>query len=259
MMTQYVVDAFTDALFCGNPAAVNILDRWPEEELMMQITRENKLSETAFAVPEGESYRLRWFTPGGEIDLCGHATLAAAFVILRFYRPGDKQVTFETLSGTLTVTAREDGTLEMEFPAYTLRPVPVTDEMERAMGARPREAWMGRDLLCVFDDEETVRHMQPDLDRVEKLEGLLLQVTAPGTDYTCVSRTFAPKLAVPEDPVCGSGHCHIVPYWADRLGREDILAFQASPRTGVLSCRRAGERVFLAGKAVLFSKAELFV
>lgn len=203
--------------------------------------------------------RLRWFTPGGEIDLCGHATLAAAYVILRFYRPGDRPVTFETLSGKLTVTAGDDGTLEMEFPAYALRPVPVTDQMEQAMGARPREAWMGRDLLCVFDDEETVRRMQPDLDKVRGLDGLLLQVTAPGKDYTCVSRTFAPKLAVPEDPVCGSGHCHIVPYWAERLGREDILAFQASPRTGVLSCRRAGERVFLAGKAVLYAKAELFV
>ena len=180
-------------------------------------------------------------------------------MILRFYRPGDRQVTFETLSGKLTVTAGDDGTLEMEFPAYVLRPVPVTDQMEQAMGARPREAWMGRDLLCVFDDEETVRRMQPDLDKVRGLDGLLLQVTAPGKGYTCVSRTFAPKLAVPEDPVCGSGHCHIVPDWAERLGREDILAFQASPRTGVLSCRRAGERVFLAGKAVLYAKAELFV
>lgn len=258
-MTQYTVDAFTGELFCGNPAAINILDRWPEKALMMKISRENNLSETAFAVPEGEGYRLRWFTPGGEIDLCGHATLAAAHVILRFYRPGDRQVTFETLSGKLTVTAGDDGTLEMEFPAYVLRPVPVTDQMEQAMGARPREAWMGRDLLCVFDDEETVRRMQPDLDKVRGLDGLLLQVTAPGKDYTCVSRTFAPKLAVPEDPVCGSGHCHIVPYWAERLGREDILAFQTSPRTGVLSCRRAGERVFLAGKAVLYAKAELFV
>lgn len=258
-MTQYTVDAFTGELFCGNPAAINILDRWSEKALMMKITRENNLSETAFAVPEGEGYRLRWFTPGGEIDLCGHATLAAAYVILRFYRPGDRQVTFETLSGKLTVTAGDDGTLEMEFPAYVLRPVPVTDQMEQAMGARPREAWMGRDLLCVFDDEETVRRMQPDLDKVRGLDGLLLQVTAPGKDYACVSRTFAPKLAVPEDPVCGSGHCHIVPYWAERLGREDILAFQASPRTGVLSCRRAGERVFLAGKAVLYAKAELFV
>lgn len=258
-MTQYTVDAFTGELFCGNPAAINILDRWPEKALMMKITRENNLSETAFAVPEGEGYRLRWFTVGGEIDLCGHATLAAAYVIPRFYRPGDRQVTFETLSGKLTVTAGDDGTLEMESPAYVLRPVPVTDQMEQAMGARPREAWMGRDLLCVFDDEETVRRMQPDLDKVRGLDGLLLQVTAPGKDYTCVSRTFAPKLAVPEDPVCGSGHCHIVPYWAERLGREDILAFQASPRTGVLSCRRAGERVFLAGKAVLYAKAELFV
>lgn len=143
-MRQYVIDAFTEHVFAGNPAAVCVMDAWLPEDTMMKITLENNLSETAFAVREGEKYHLRWFTPGGEIDLCGHATLAAAYVILRFYRPGDRQVTFETLSGKLTVTAGDDGTLEMEFPAYVLRPVPVTDQMEQAMGPAPgRPGWAG--------------------------------------------------------------------------------------------------------------------
>lgn len=258
-MKQYVVDAFTDQVFGGNPAAVCLLDHWPADELLMKITRENNLSETAFAVPEGDGYHLRWFTPGGEIDLCGHATLATAYVIFRFAQPERSSVSFRTLGGLLTVERRGD-LLEMDFPAYPLEPVPVTNEMVEAMGgARPTAAYMGRDLLCIFDSEETVRQMQVDQEKVRALPGLLLHATAAGANYACVSRSFAPKCAVPEDPVCGSGHCHIIPYWAEILGQTELTAYQASPRGGVLYCRVDGDRIRMAGKAALYAVSELFV
>jgi predicted PhzF superfamily epimerase YddE/YHI9 len=257
-MRQYIVDAFTDEVFHGNQAAICILDEWVPEELMMDITRENNFSETAFAVREGDAWHLRWFTPGGEIDLCGHATLACAYVLFRFYIPDARSVTFTTLGGELVVT-RKGGLLEMEFPAYSLQRVAVTPEMTDALGATPKEAYLGRDLLCVFDDESQVRGMAPDMDKVKALDGLLLHVTAPGADFDCVSRSFAPKLQVVEDPVCGSGHCHIVPYWSARLGKDEIVAYQASRRGGTLYCRTEGDKVFMAGSAVLFSEGELTV
>lgn len=222
----------------------------------MNITCENNFSETAFAVHEGDKYHLRWFTPGGEIDLCGHATLACAYVLLRFYIPQEQQVTFTTLSGDLIVTRHND-MLEMEFPAYDLQKVDVTPEMVEAIGAMPREAYLGRDLLCVLNDEETVRNLTPDLERLLRLDGLLLHVTALGKKTDCVSRSFAPKLSVNEDPVCGSGHCHIAPYWAAKLGKSEIVAYQASKRGGTLYCRADRDRVYLAGRAALFSVCEL--
>ena len=255
-----MVDAFADRVFEGNPAAVCVLARWPDEALMMSITRENNLSETAFAVPEGEGYRLRWFTPGGEIDLCGHATLAAAYVIDQFVQPGVQSIRFQTLSGLLTVTRRGE-LYEMDFPAYTLKQLEVTDAITEALGARPREVWRARDLLCVFDDPETVMNLKPDLDKVRALKGALMQVTAPGTgtEFDCISRSFAPKMEVPEDPVCGSGHCHIIPYWAGRLGKTELVARQASPRGGTLYCRMEGDRVALAGRAALYARSELML
>lgn len=257
-MKQYIVDAFTDQVFHGNPAAICILEQWPSEELMMNMTIENNFSETAFAVKEGESYHLRWFTPGGEIDLCGHATLACAYVILRFYEEGADKVVFQTLSGELTVE-RQGELYEMDFPAYELKSVPVTQQMIDAIGAVPCEAYMGRDLLCVFDDERTVKSVNPDQEKVHALDGLLLHVTAKGTSCDCISRTFAPKCGVVEDAVCGSGHCHIAPYWANKLDKSSIVAYQASKRGGTLYCRMDGPRVKMAGKAALYSIAEIQV
>ena len=256
-MKQYVVDAFTDSVFHGNQAAVCVLERWPGEQLMLDITRENNFSETAFTVKEGKKWRLRWFTPGGEIDLCGHATLGTAYVLFRFFEPDAAELVFSTLSGDLIVTKHSD-LLEMEFPAYDLKAVPVTDAMAEAIGVRPLEAYMARDLLCVLEDEKTVRELSPDLEKIRQIDGLLLHVTARGRKTDCVSRSFAPKLAVAEDPVCGSGHCHIIPYWADALGKDELVAYQASGRGGTLYCRRDGDRIFLAGKAVLYSIDELF-
>lgn len=255
-MKQYVVDAFTDKVFSGNPAAICILESWLPDEVMTNIAAENNLSETAFAVKQNEKYKLRWFTLAGEIDLCGHATLACAYVVLS--ENGSNIVTFDTLSGDLTVTRRGD-MYEMDFPAYALKPVAVTQHIADAIGVMPKEAYMGRDLLCVLEDESAVRALNPDLGKVKELDGLLLHVTSQGEKTDCVSRTFAPKCNMPEDPVCGSGHCHIIPYWAERLQKKKIVAYQASKRGGTLYCEMNGKRVKLGGKAAMYSIAEIFI
>jgi PhzF family phenazine biosynthesis protein len=178
------------------------MDNWLSDEIMMKITRENNLSETAFAVKQGEDYKLRWFTPGGEIDLCGHATLATAYVITKFIEPEITEVSFQTLSGILVVVRKGDF-LEMDFPSYKLKNVDVTEAMVEAIGVRPLEAYLGRDLLCVLESEEEVRNLKPNMEKLKTLDGLLLHVTGKGKESDCVSRSFAPKLNVPEDPVCG--------------------------------------------------------
>lgn len=259
-MKQYIVDAFTDKIFSGNQAAVCVLPSWPEEKLMMNITRENNFSETAFIVKDSNGkHKLRWFTPGGEIDLCGHATLASAYVIMRFYE-NVNEVTFETLSGDLNVKKHDD-LYAMNFPAYTLAPVEVNESIISALGFVPESAYMGRDLLCVMKSESEVRECVPDMDKVKLLDGLLLHITAESHEgeYDCVSRSFAPKLNVKEDPVCGSGHCHIVPYWSVRLGKNRITAYQASDRGGYLYCEYDSEngRVMLSGRAVLYSCSDI--
>ncbi|MEJ8302419.1 PhzF family phenazine biosynthesis protein [Saccharibacillus sacchari] len=257
-MKIYVVDAFTDTVFQGNPAAVCVTDEWLSDPLMQNVAKENNLSETAFAVPAGEHYGLRWFTPGGEIDLCGHATLAAAYVLMRFFVPERSHIAFDTQSGVLAVHKRGE-LYELDMPAYALLPVPVTDEMEQAIGVRPLEAWIGRDLVCVLPTEQNVIEAVPDERKVKQLDGLLLHVTAAGSAYDCVTRSFAPKLNVTEDPVCGSGHCHVFPLWSGKSGKTELVAFQASQRTGILYGRINGDRVQLAGNAALYSIAELFV
>ncbi|MBQ7759305.1 PhzF family phenazine biosynthesis protein [Anaerotignum sp.] len=257
-MKCYHVDAFAEKVFEGNPAAVCVLDKYPSDELMLKIAIENNLSETAFAVKEGENYHLRWFTPGGEIDLCGHATLGTSYVLFSFFEKEATSITFNTMSGPLTVVKKGD-LLEMDFPAYELKEVPVTDQMEEIFGVRPVEAWLGRDLLCVFEKEADVVNMAPDHGRITELDGLLQHVTAKGTNYDSVSRSFCSKLAITEDPVCGSGHCHIVPFWAQKLGKNQIIARQASKRGGTLHCNLNGDRVTLAGSAVLYSIADLYV
>lgn len=255
-MRQYIVDAFTNRIFHGNPAAVCVLDAWPGEVLMQSIAMENALSETAFAVREGENYRLRWFTPKAEIDFCGHATLATAFVIANFIEPGCRSITFRTAVGALQVEASE-GRFTMDFPQYRLNPVPVTEAMARAAGARPLAAYLDRDLLMVLDSEDTVRALRPDQAAMKELDGLCIAVTARGRNYDCVSRVFAPELSVPEDPVTGSTHCMIIPYWAQALHKNTITAFQASERTGVLYGELRGSRVTLSGEAVLFAESEI--
>ena len=256
-MKQYIVDAFTDKPFAGNPAAVCVMDSWPSEASMMKLAMENNLSETAFIVKEPEGYHLRWFTPGSEIELCGHATLASAFVILNFIEPESSSVSFNTMSGMLTVTRKGD-LYEMDFPTYELKEIPVTDDMEKAFGVRPVKAVLGLDLICVFDNEEQVRNMQPDQGMLMKIEGRLQNATAAGSDADCVSRSFCPKLAIAEDPVCGSAHCQIADYWSQVLGKKEILAYQASRRGGYLYCElKENRRIAISGKAALVAISEI--
>ncbi len=224
---------------------------------MMQVAGENNLSETAFIVKEEQGYRLRWFTPGTEVELCGHATLASAFVILNYYDRDSDRVEFDTLSGRLTVTRRKN-LYEMDFPTYELKEIPITDDMEAAFGIRPVRAVLGLDLICVFEKEEIVRNMVPDQNLLMKIEGRIQNVTSPGTDADCVSRSFCPKLSIPEDPVCGSAHCQIADYWSKVLNKKEITACQASKRGGTLHCRLSGNgRITISGEAVLFAVSEI--
>lgn len=256
-MKQYIVDAFTDQPFSGNPAAVCILERPLSAETMQKIAAENNLAETAFARKEGDRYRIRWFTPSMEEELCGHATLAASFVILNFIEPDADEVRYTSMSGDLSVRRIGDR-YELNFPTYDLKEIPVTDAMARAFGARPEKAVLGMDLNCVFEDEETVRSLDPDYALLKELPGRIWNATARGKDYDCVSRSFTPETAVPEDPVCGSAHCQIADYWANTLHKTVIRAYQASMRGGELECELLGNgRIALRGKAVLVAVSDI--
>jgi len=257
-MKYYVVDAFADKVFEGNPAGICVMEHWMSDELMQMIAMENNLSETAFAVQEDKGYRLRWFTPGGEIDLCGHATLATAYIIMRFVEPNKTAVCFHTASGELTVTKKDD-LYEMDFPIYQLEPVEVTAQMEKVIGVCPVEAWLGRDLVCVLKNEEQVYQAKIDFQKALELDGLLLHLTTKGSTYDCVTRSFAPKLGVSEDPVCGSGHCHVAPLWAKKLNKNNLIARQGSKRGGTLYCSINGNRIKMSGRAVLYSTADLHI
>ena len=257
-MKQYIVDTFTDKLFAGNQAAVCVMDKWIPDELMQSLAKENNLSETAFTVKEGEVYYLRWFTPAGEIDFCGHATLGTSFVLFNYYCKDADQIEFKAQVGNLYVKRNGD-MYEMDFPAYECKSVPVTDAMKEAVGARPVEAYMDRDLMMVMENEDVIKNMKVDQEKLKELEGVCIAVTAAGSEYDSVSRVFAPELNIPEDPVTGSTHCMIAPFWAERLGKDEMVCYQASERTGVLYAKIADGRVEISGKAVLYSTAELEV
>ena len=256
-MKQYIVDAFTDKPFSGNPAAVCVMDDWPSEESMMKLAMENNLSETAFIVKEQQGYHLRWFTPGTEVELCGHATLASAFIILNYYNPNSDVVRFNTMSGLLTVKRNED-MYEMDFPRYDLQEIPVTDDMEAAFGIRPKKALLGLDLICVFETADDVRTMHPNQKLLKNIDGRIQNATAIGSDFDCVSRSFAPKLSIAEDPVCGSAHCQIADYWAKELNKTTINAYQASKRGGFLHCElKPNNRIAISGNATLVAISEI--
>ncbi len=256
-MKQYIVDAFTDKVFSGNPAGVCILDKWISDQIMKNIAKENNLSETAFAVKNGNSYNLRWFTPAGEIDFCGHATLATAYVIRNFYNTKSNIINFSTMSGKISVTVTED-VYAMDFPSYSLNEIPVTEDMSKSIGIRPLSAYIDRDLMLVVDSEYEVKNINVNYELLKKLDGLCVAVTAKGEKYDCVSRVFAPKMNVPEDPVTGSTHCMIVPYWAKTLGKNKIIAYQSSERTGILYSEvTRNNRVKISGKAVLYAISDI--
>ena len=251
-MKQYIIDAFTDKIFSGNPAAVCVLDHFPGNDMMQSIAAENNLSETAFVVNENGRYHIRWFTPKSEIDFCGHATLATAFVLFNFYENEAAELDFVGQISEFTVQ-RSGELIRMNFPAYDIEHIEITDMMIEALGTIPLAAYKDRDILFVLRDEDEVRNLQPDMELISKLDGACIAVTAKGTEYDCVSRVFAPKFGITEDPVTGSTHCMIAPYWCKRLNKTNITAFQASSRTGILYCESVGDEIIVSGKAVLFS------
>ena len=254
------IDTFTDRVLGGNPAAVCPLDAWLDEATMQAIAAENNLSETAFMVPEGEGFRLRWFTPNVEVDLCGHATLAAAFVVFEELRPGTNRVDFETLSGRLTV-ASEGADLVMDFPAQPARPETPPPVLAQALGAAPAQVLAGADWIAVFETAAEVAALRPDHALLATLDRRGVVATAPGDegDADYVLRFFAPKNAVPEDPVTGNVQTALVPYWAGRLGKPRLAVRQLSARGGRMICEDRGARVSIAGRAVLYMDATISV
>lgn len=253
----YQVDAFTDRVFGGNPAAVVPLDAWIADDLLQAIAAENNLAETAFVIPRDGDCPLRWFTPTLEVDLCGHATLATADVLFREHYPTRPSITFTTASGPLIVT-REDGRLVMDFPARPGSRADAPAGLHDALGGLvPREILRARDLVAVLEHEQQIRDLRPDVARIAALDAFALVITAPGDKVDFVSRVFAPRAGIPEDPVTGSSHCTLVPYWAERLGRPCLVARQLSARGGELHCALAGDRVKIGGTAVEFLRGTI--
>ncbi len=253
----YLVDAFADRPFTGNPAAVCPLDRWLPDALMQNIAMENNQAETAFFVRDrGGGFELRWFTPEVEMDLCGHATLAAAHVLFGALHFPDRQVTFASKSGPLTVR-REGDLLELDFPSRPPQPCAVPDGLVEGLGATPVEVSASRDYFCVFESAAQVRALVPDFNALNRIDKFGVIVTAPGDDCDFVSRFFCPNAGVPEDPVTGSAHCTLIPYWAKRLGKSKLNARQLSRRGGTLRCEDRGERVRIAGRTATFMRGEL--
>jgi len=254
----YQIDAFTTQMFGGNPAAVVLLDDWLPDHLLTAIAAENNLAETAFVVPRGDVLPLRWFTPTVEVDLCGHATLAAAHVIFRYYFPAAEQLTFNTRSGDLVVK-RDGELLEMDLPSRQGKPIEITDALISALGVRPIEVSLARDLLAIFESESQIRDFQPNFSRIASLDAFAVIVSAPGDAVDYVYRFFAPRQGIPEDPVTGSANCTLVPYWAKRLGKSDLVAKQLSARRGDLRCTLRGDRVLMAGHTVEYLRGEITV
>lgn len=253
---QYHVDAFARRVFEGNPAAVCPLAAWLEDELLQAIAAENNLSETAFFVQTEHGIQLRWFTPEVEVDLCGHATLAAAHVLFTILGYAQQVIEFETLSGKLAVE-RKDGSLIMNFPARSPSPCAPPQALSEGLGLRPLEVLAADDYIAVFASETEIRTLSPNFLKLCELDLRGVCVTAPGTAVDFVSRFFAPKLGVFEDPVTGSAHCELAPYWASQLGKTTLKAFQASKRGGEMECVVKGDRILLKGTAVTFMNAEI--
>jgi PhzF family phenazine biosynthesis protein len=257
----FIVDAFAERLFKGNPAGVCLFDRELPDETMQNIAFENNLAETAFLLRKDGANMLRWFTPETEIDLCGHATLAAAFVVMNYISPSASEISFETQSGELRVS-RSGGIYTMDFPSRMPEPVEKPPLLEEALGCKIFETHKSRDLVAVTDCESTVKNLEPDIAMIRKLSSALafaVVVTAPGDSCDFVSRFFAPNAGIAEDPVTGSAHSTLIPFWSGRLGRKVMTARQLSKRGGTLYCEDAGPRVRIGGTAVCYLRGEINV
>jgi len=255
-LKQYQVDAFARRVFEGNPAAVCPLNAWLDDAVLQAIAEENNLSETAFFVPTPKGFHLRWFTPVAEVDLCGHATLASAHVIFEVLGYPEQVITFETRSGVLAVE-RRDGLLAMSSPSRPPKSCRPPVALIEGLGRHPIEVLAADDYIAVFDSEALIRSISPDLAKLRELGLRGVSITAPGLSVDFVSRFFAPKFGIPEDPVTGSAHCALAPYWASRLGKATLRAQQVSKRGGDILCELTGNRVVLLGRAITFMVAEI--
>jgi predicted PhzF superfamily epimerase YddE/YHI9 len=256
----FQVDAFTDRLFGGNPAAVVVLDEWLDEELMQNIGLENNLSETAFVVKSDDHFEIRWFTPEAEVELCGHATLATAYVLFNFYEKDAQILKFKTLYRGWLEVRKQGELLELDFPADTIRLIEAPEPVLQGMGKQPLESLKGKtDYLLVYEKEDDILALLPDFELLKSpgIRGVI--ATAPGKEVDFISRFFAPAVGINEDPVTGSAHTSLIPYWSSKLGKSKLEARQVSKRLGVLSCEMAGERVRIAGRAQLFLRGEIGV
>ena len=256
----FQVDAFTCGPFTGNPAAVCVLDEWLSDTLMQKIAMENNLAETAFLVPQGNNWLIRWFTPLTEVDLCGHGTLASAFVLLNILQPDSKEVIFQTMKmGDLIVRKKSD-MLELDFPTDTLKKCNLPDQIIESLDKEPVECLIGRsDYLLLYRNEADITGLRPDFRKLARADGRGIIVTAPGSDVDFVSRFFAPQSGIDEDPVTGSAHTTLTPFWAGRLGKTSMKARQLSVRGGYLECTLNNDRTLISGRADLFLKGEIFV
>ena len=257
-LTCYTLDAFTDRVFGGNPAAVCSLDDWLDDATMQNIAAENNLAETAFFVPDGDGYHIRWFTPTVEVELCGHATLASAYIIFNYISPESENLRFKALAGELRVS-RDGDVLSLDFPSRPPEQIAVDAEIVAALGATPKEMWKARDHLAVFENEAAVRALKPDFPRLGRVDMYALTATAPGDHCDFVSRFFAPAHGIDEDPVTGSAHCTLIPFWAKRLGKVMLHARQVSKRGGELFCEHRGDRVKISGHVALYAKSTIYV
>lgn len=255
----YQADAFADKLFSGNPAAVCPLDKWLEDTILQKIAMENNLSETAFFVKEGDGFQIRWFTPKAEVDLCGHATLATAFILFGLLNYKKEKVSFQSRSGLLTVT-KNDNWLTLNFPADTVEQIAITDELLQCFDKKPVEGYRGRDdFMLVFSSREEIEKIKPDFKKIAQFDKRGIIITARGSDTDFVSRYFAPAFGIDEDPATGSAHTTLTPYWSKKLGKKELNARQLSERGAFLKCRLLNNRVEISGQAVLYMTGEILI
>ncbi|MBL4576741.1 MAG: PhzF family phenazine biosynthesis protein [Opitutaceae bacterium] len=247
----YQIDAFADSIFQGNPAAVCPLENWLSDDLLQKIAEENNLSETVYFVKENDGYHIRWFTPVTEVDLCGHATLASAYVIFTIFGHESDQISFNSKSGPLTVFRRDDS-LVMDFPVTPLEICETPPEIVESFGKAPLEVFRSDDYMAVYENEEDIRLLSPDFAILERLECRGVIATSTGESSDFVSRFFAPRCGINEDPVTGSAHCALTPYWSRKLGKTKLSARQLSKRGGDIQCQLIGDRVLLSGKAAKY-------
>ncbi len=254
----YTVDAFTNKIFGGNPAAVCPLDAWLSTATMQQLAAENNLSETAFFVQENDGFHIRWFTPEFEIDLCGHATLASAYIIFNELDYGKDSIRFTCQSGELVVTKRGDK-IELDFPSRMPQAVEPPEILLKGLSIAPELVLKSRDYFVVFENEEAIRNLKVDMNYLNQLDVVGIIATAAGNEVDFVSRFFVPNSVIGEDPVTGSAHCSLIPYWSKQLNKKALVAQQLSKRVGHLWCEDKGERVTMAGNAVLYMKGEYYL